>query len=169
MRKKKNALLEINHCYKQKVLVDWLFNIFGQLARTSPKWRRGNGKREAYRFVTRSLSALTPFYDQFFDNGKKIIPSNLKLNALALAIWFMDDGCKSRSSIYLNTQQFSKREQLNLIDLLFKQFGIESTLNKDKIYLRIRIRTKSVGRFVELVEPFVLKEFRYKFPSVMTP
>ena len=169
MRKKRNALLEINHCFDQKVLVDWMFFKFKEYTITNPKWRRTNGRREAYRFVTQSLPVFTPFYDQFFNKGKKIVPTNLKLSALALAVWFMDDGSKSRSSIYLNTQQFSKKEQLYLIDLLLKKFGIESTLNKDKIYLRIRIRTRSIGRFIKQVEPFVLEEFKYKIPSVMTP
>ncbi len=169
MRKKKNALLEINHCFEQRVLVDWLFKKFIELTKSNPKWRKGNGRREAYRFVTRSLPVFTPFYDRFFYKGKKIIPANLQLNPLTLAIWFMDDGCKSGSSIYLNTQNFSKEEQLHLIDLLCKQFDIESTLNKDKIYSRIRIRTGSARRFIGLIKPYVLKEFRYKFPSVMTP
>ncbi len=169
MRKKRNALLEINHCYAQKVLVDWMFGKFKELVKTNPKWRKGNGKREAYRFVTQSLPILNPYYDQFFKNGRKRIPINLKLNPLALAVWFMDDGSKTYSSIYLNTQQFSKEEQLILIDLLKAQFGIESTLNKDKIYFRIRIRTGSAKKFINLVKPFVLDEFRYKIPSVMTP
>ncbi len=169
MRKKKNAHLEINHCFAQKELVDWVFSKFKDLVITEPKWRRGNGRREAYRFATRSIPILTPFYEQFFPNKKKVIPDNLKLNSLILAVWFMDDGSKSRSSIYLNTQQFTKDEQLKLIDFLKDQFDIDSTLNKDKIYYRIRIRTQSVKKFIQLVEQFVLKEFRYKFPSVMTP
>lgn len=169
MRKKKNAHLEINHCYAQKALVDWIFSKFKDLVITEPKWRKGNGAREAYRFATRSLPTLTPFYDQFFPKRKKIIPRDLTLNPLTLAVWFMDDGCKSRSSIYLNTQQFPKLEQIQLMNLLEEQFGIESTLNKDKTYFRIRIRTRSVKRFIKLVEKFVLEEFKYKFPSVMTP
>ncbi len=168
MRIKKNAHLEINHSYDQKVLVDWIFQKFEKLVTTSPKWRKGNGKREAYRFATQKLPILTPFYNQFYKNGKKVIPSDLKLNGLSLAVWFMDDGSKSRSSIYLNTQQFTKDEQIRLVNLLKDQFGIESTLNKDKIYHRIRIRTQSVKRFIDLVKEFVLEEFRYKFPSVMT-
>ncbi|MBI2600069.1 hypothetical protein HYW43_04105 [Candidatus Daviesbacteria bacterium] len=168
MRKKKNAHFEVNHCYAQKVLVDWIFNKFSSIVTTPPKWRRGNGKREAYRFATLKLPILTPFYNQFYKNGKKIIPANIKLDSLALAIWFMDDGCKSRSSIYLNTQQFNQKEQFQLINLLRDQFGIEATLNKDKYYYRIRIRTRSVKRFIELVKEFVLEEFKYKFPSVMT-
>ena len=168
MRKKKNAHLEINHSFAQKALVDWIFSKFNSLVTTLPKWRKGNGSREAYRFATQKLPVLTPFYDLFYKEGKKIIPDNLKLNSLSLAVWFMDDGSKSRSSIYLNTQQFTKDEQSKLIGLLRSQFGIESTLNKDKLYYRIRIRTRSVKRFIELVKEFVLEEFKYKFPSVMT-
>ncbi|MBU2578231.1 hypothetical protein KKA69_05410 [Patescibacteria group bacterium] len=169
MRKKVNAYLEINHAYSQKVLVDWLYEKFQNLVSTLPKWRKGNENREAYRFFTRSLPELTPFYDLFFRNGKKTIPNNLRLDALSLAVWFMDDGCKSRSSIYLNTQQFSKTEQLRLIGFLRNQFDLKATLNKDKKYFRIRIRTGSIKKFVELVEKFILPEFRYKLPFVMTP
>ena len=139
MRIKKNAHLEINHSFNQKVLVDWIFSKFDGFVSTPPKWRKGNGKREAYRFATQKLPIFTPFYNLFYRDGEKFIPENLKLDPLSLAVWFMDDGSKSRSSIYLNTQQFTKDEQLKLIDLLRNQFDIDSTLNKDKIYYRIRI------------------------------
>lgn len=164
MRKKTNAYLEINHAYSQKTLVDWIYNQFKELVITPPKWRRGNGKREAYRFFTRSLPELTSYYDKFFINGKKIIPNNLKLNALSLAIWFMDDGSKSRSAIYLNSQQFSVDEQKKLIFILKNQFGLNSTLNKDKIYFRIRVRSESSKKMVEIIEKYILPDFRYKLP-----
>lgn len=169
MRKKKNAYLEINHCFAQKELVDWLYEKFENFVLTKPKWRKTNGSREAYRFSTRSLPVFTEYYDLFFIDKKKVIPQNLKLDCLSLAVWFMDDGSKNNSSVYLNTQQFSKQEQLRLIELLWKDFGIESTINKDKIYLRIRIRTKSAKRFVQLIDKFVFPGFKYKYPSVMTP
>lgn len=169
MRKKENAYLEINHCYKQKELVDWIYTKFDNFVLTPPKWRKGNGSREAYRFSTRSLPIFTSFYDLFYINKKKTIPKNLELDSLSLAVWFMDDGCKSRSSVYLNTQQFSVVEQNRLIRFLFNQFGIESTLNRDKQYFRIRLRTKSVSTFISLIEKYVLPEFKYKLPFVMTP
>lgn len=164
MRKKINAYLEINHAYSQKVLVDWIYSKFKNLVITPPKWRKGNGSREAYRFFTRSLPILTLFYNKFYINGEKIIPNNLKLNALSLAVWFMDDGSKSRSSIYLNTQQFTVEEQIKLIKILKNQFGLESTLNKDKIYFRIRVRSESSKKMVKIIKDYILPEFRYKLP-----
>lgn len=164
MRKKTNALLEINHSVKQKVLVDWVYTQIQIFVGTAPKQRKGNGKRIAYRFTTRSLPVFTPLYDQFFLNKKKRIPTNLELSPLTLAVWFMDDGSKSRSSIYLNTQQFSREEQIILQQMLLKQWKIETTLNKDKCYFRIRIRVSSVRKFVSLIKPYLLSEFYYKLP-----
>ena len=164
MRKKINAYLEINHAFSQKELVDWIYSKFKNLVLSSPVKRKNNGKRIAYRFFTRSLSVLTPFYDKFFKNGKKVIPNNLKLDSLGLAVWFMDDGSKSRSSIYLNTQQFTINEQKKLMFILKDQFGLLSTLNKDKSYFRIRVRSESSKKMVKIIEKYVLPSFRYKLP-----
>jgi hypothetical protein len=165
MRIKTNALCEINHCYKQKELVDWIYFKFKKFVGTKPKIHLGNGKRIAYRFTTRSLPIFNEFYKSFYVSGKKVIPKSLILNPLTMAMWFMDDGSKSRSSIYLNTQQFSQEEQEFLQKSLIDQWGIETTLNKDKIYTRIRIRVSSVQKFVSLIKPHILKSFYYKLPK----
>ena len=164
MRIKTNALLEINHSVKQKVLVDWIYTHLHEFVGTAPKQRKGNGGRIAYRFTTRSLPVFTDFYKQFFFKKKKLIPTNLILSPLTLAVWFMDDGNKSRSSVYLNTQQFSLEEQKLLRAKLYEQWQIETTLNKDKHYFRIRIKTSSVNKFIGLIKPYLLQEFYYKLP-----
>lgn len=165
MRIKTNALLEINHSVEQKELVDWLYASLKQFVGTEPKVRKGNGKRIAYRFTTRSLPIFTSLYYQFFPQGKKKLPIKITLSPLVLAVWFMDDGSKSRTSIYLNTQQFSLEEQELLRRMLYEQWGIETTLNKDKIYSRIRIRVSSIEKFVVLIKPYLLPQFYYKLPS----
>lgn len=164
MRIKTNALLEINHNFGQKELVDWMYSSLKQFVGTGPKVRKGNGKRIAYRFTTKSLPIFTSFYNRFFLNGRKKIPTYINLSPLVLAVWFMGDGSKSRSSIYLNTQQFSLEEQKLLCKMLYKQWQIETTLNKDKRYLRIRIRVSSIEKFVSLIKPYLLKQFYYKLP-----
>jgi hypothetical protein len=157
-----NALLEINHNFASKDYVDWKYEHLKVLVKTPPKWRDGNKGRIAYRFTTRSLPGITRFYEKFYQDGKKIIPRGLKLNPLAMAVWFMDDGSKTYNALYLNTQQFDLDGQQRLIKKLFNQWKIEATLNKDKIYHRIRIKTGSTPKFKKIIQHFVLPMFYYK-------
>lgn len=165
MRKKTHALLEINHSYKQKDYVDWLYQKFQNIVDTPPKVRKSNGNRIAYRFTTRSLPQLTEYYDSFFERRHKLIPDSFALRPLTLAVWYMDDGSRCDKDIYLNTQQFSQEEQRKLVLLLEKQYFIQSSLNKDKQYRRIRIKKDSVQKFMSLISPFVVSSMRYKLLS----
>ena len=157
-----NALLEINHSFSSKEYVDWKYEHLKNLVITPPKKRKNNGKRIAYRFTTRSLPEITQFYNKFYKNNNKIIFENIVLDPLVMAVWFMDDGNKTYNALYLNTQQFDLDSQYELINQLFNQWGIESTLNKDKIYFRIRIRTSSTPKFKKIIQSFVLPMFYYK-------
>jgi len=164
MRCKTNALLEINHSAKQSEYVEWKYEELKELVSTKPHKRFGNAGRIAYRFTTRSLPELTEIYRKFYQSGKKIIPDNLTIHPLSLAVWFMDDGCKSYRAIYLNTQKFNVTEQTKLSLLLRQQHGIKTSMNKDKKYYRLRIAVSSVGKFLEIIRPYLLPMFRYKTP-----
>ena len=165
MRCKTNALLEINHSSRQLSYVQWKYRHLAPLVSTPPRVRRGNGDRVACRFVTRSLPALTPYYRLFYEAGRKRVPE-VELSSLMLAVWFMDDGCRSRNAVYLNTQQFDVADQRRLLAMLDWQWGIDGTLNRDKCYRRIRISVDGTKRLAQLIEPHLLPELRYKLPYV---
>jgi hypothetical protein len=165
MRCKTNALLEVNHSAAQASYVDWKYRQLAELVATPPKVRNGNGNRVAYRFVTRSLPILTPYFRLFYETGKKRVPE-VELSPLALAVWFMDDGCRSRNAVYLNTQQFDWPSQRVLLRLLAEQWGIDATLNRDKTYHRVRISVSGTVRLASVIEPHLLPELRYKLPQV---
>lgn len=131
-----------------------------------PKRRRGNGRRVAYRFVTRALPELRPFYERFYGSGRKQVPDDVDLTPLTLAVWFMDDGSRSRRAVYLNTQQFDLESQYWLLDELWSRWEIAGSLNRDKQDRRIRITVEGTKRLMELIEPLVLPGFRYKLPQV---
>jgi recombination protein RecA len=164
MRCKANALIEFNHSAEQRTYVDWKFQQLVALVSTPPRLRSGNGGRMAYRFTTRSLPELTPYYRMWYQEGRKVVPP-LTLTPLTMAVWFMDDGCKSHRAIYLNTQQFDLESQGKLLNQLQEQWGVRASLNRDKSYFRIRIAVESVERFKSIVEPHVLTELKYKFPT----
>ncbi len=157
---RQNAFLEINHSFNQKQYVDWKYNVLKNIVKSPPKRRDYNG-RSAYRFFTRQHRELSQLYNIFYYNSHKIIP-DISLDPLILSVWFMDDGSKvSKDDVYLNTQQFSKNDQLKLLNML-KTIGLEARLNKDKQYFRIRFLKSSLLKFNEMIEPFVVPSMIYK-------
>ena len=161
-----DAFLEINHSVKAKDYVDYKFNKLKRICESAPKERATNEDRHAYRFFTKQHKDLTTLYGLFYKNKRKIIPKNLELDPMSIAIWYMDDGSKSRDSdVYLNTQQFSLLDQKKLLNCL-RKFGINARLNKDKKYYRIRILKESIQNFMDIVAPYMAPSMKYKL--VMT-
>ena len=167
MPSRSDAFLEINHSIKAKEYVDYKYTSLKRLCKSAPKERNTNEGRVAYRFFTKQSKELTELYNQFYKNNKKIIPKDLILYPVTLAIWYMDDGSRCRDhDIYLNTQQFSINDQKILLSKL-RNINIDARLNKDKKYYRIRILKTSIKTFMEIISPYVFKSMRYKL--VMTP
>ncbi len=159
---KKNALLEINHAFSQKAYVDWKYAELKALCKSAPKSRKNNGTRIAYRFTTRQHPEITKLHLLFYRDGKKSIPEYLNLDPIMLAVWFMDDGSRCRASdVYLNTQQFDLTDQERLRAML-ASIGIESSLNKDKEYLRIRIKKSSIPLLFKIISPYIISSMAYK-------
>lgn len=162
-----NAFLEVNHSIKAKAYVDYKFESLKRLCESSPKERLTNEGRIAYRFFTKQHKALTDLYYQFYQRGRKVIPTGLIIDPMTLAVWYMDDGSKSRDrDVYLNTQQFSVNDQKRLLHYL-RLLGIQARLNKDKHYFRIRIMKESIGLFMKTIAPHIIDSMKYKI--VITP
>ncbi len=159
---RRDAFLEINHAQDQCDYVTWKYKVLKNVSAKSPVVRNGNGKRKAIRFHTRQSPELTKLYNWFYKDKTKVIPSNLALDSLMLATWFMDDGSWCRASdVYLNTQQFSHHNQLILLDSLAK-IGLQARLNKDKDYQRIRFVKTSIPTLVKLIKPHIIPSMLYK-------
>jgi hypothetical protein len=159
---RKNALFEVNHSYSQKEYVDWKFNMLNSICRSGPKMRHGNGGRVAYRFNTRQNNELTGLHRKFYEEGKKVVPKELLLDPISLAVWFMDDGSWCRESdVYLNTQQFCNEDQERCMEML-SRFGIQSSLNKDKTYRRVRFKKSSLSKLWEIITPHIIPSMKYK-------
>ncbi len=159
--KRKNAFLEINHSFNQKEYVDWKYSALKNISNSSPKARKGNGDRIAYRFYTKQLSELTDIYRSFYTNSKKVIPENIILNPTILAVWYMDDGSKCADNFYLNTQKFELRDQQILL-LALKKMGLEAKTNRDKNYFRLRFLSFSVPKLKKIITEHIIPSMKYK-------
>lgn len=159
---RKDALLEINHSFSQKEYVDWKYSVLKNICASPPKTRKGNGKRIAYRFYSKQLPELTSYYELFYRNRKKRIPETIVLDPMVLAVWFMDDGSRCRDAdVYLNTQQFGIEDQRKLIHAL-RQLGLETNLNKDKCYYRLRFMKSSIPKLQAMLKGLIIPSMNYK-------
>lgn len=130
----------------------------------------GSHLSENIAFSTVSHAALRFYAQQFYQDGKKIVPKMIGklLTPRGLAYWYMDDGSmKSNQSkgVILNTQGFSRQEVKMLIDLLKEKFDLEASERKQKEGYQIYISGKSYEKFVALVGKWIHPSMKYKIPE----
>lgn len=151
-----NSRLQIRHSIKQQLYVDWLYNEFSNFVLTAPR-QLG----EAYFFRTRSLPLFTKWRTYFYINGKKIVPKNISLTPLGLAIWFMDDGYFDKKAVYFCTHSFLN-ESLNHLQTVLREFRFENSLILDRGHYKIRIAVSSTPQFISIVKPYMHPSLLYK-------
>ena len=152
----------VNHGPAQKNYVDWKYKILKNLVNSSPRFAE-----KCYYFRTVSHPFFNQLREQFYCGRKKIVPCELiekRLNPFILAVWIMDDGSRDSRQIRINSQCFSKEENLFLQRLLQAKLGIKATLNRDKDRYRLRISDQSMKIFARLVKPHIISSMLYKLP-----
>jgi len=169
------ARLKVEHSYKQKEYVDWLYQELKSWVRTKPKIRRMKtwGKlRKNYRFSTYGHRILGELRERFYKGRKKIIPNDLEkdINPLTLAVWYMDDGSiksKRHKGVFLNTQGFRKNDVRKLQRILKNKFEITSTTRKDKNGEQIYLGGRSGEKFIVLINAYIIPSMKYKIPQTL--
>jgi hypothetical protein len=116
-------------------------------------------------FKTLSYPCFNSYYDVFYSNNIKIVPSNIEqlLTPVSLAYWAMDDGSKKESGFIFCTHSFSLPDVELLSQVLSKNFNIESNIHKARLnqYV-IYIKSSSISHFKELVQPYFHPSLLYK-------
>ena len=79
----------------------------------------------------------------------------------------MDDGNKTGTGFRLNTQSFTKVENLLLIQILKEKFDLDCSLhlsgnNQQRIY----IKSRSMLKFKDLVSPYFHESMVYKLIEI---
>ena len=152
----------VNHGPAQKDYVDWKYDILKNLVNSPPRFAEN-----CYYFRTVSHPFFDQLREQFYSGRKKVVPCELieeRLNAFVLTVWIMDDGSRDNRQLRINSQSFSKEENLFLRELLQAKLGIKTTLNQDKGKYRVRICAGSMKVLAQLVRPYMIPSMLYKLP-----
>lgn len=170
------ARLRIQQSERHKDYVFWEYRILKNLVSQGPRkimvWYDRKRKKHHYSwyFHTRSCEKLGLLYQYFYRDRVKILPENIfeLITPRALAVWFMDDGSNTKESLTLNTHCFSRKDQLRIIGFLKENYGIATTLVKDRSKLKIRIGKFEYQKFINLIKLFVIPSMNYKIVIPVT-
>lgn len=177
-----NCFLKYDQCFKNTQLVYLVYAIFQDFVGTPPKLRYhtidGERKEHSMWFRTFRLPQLTHYQNLFYALNalgavERRVPANIEklLTPIALAFWFMDDRSKNLCQYSLHTQCFTLPEVKRLQQALGKNFGLEVSVHTDnkktgKSYYYLSIRSGSVKKFTQLVEPYIIESMRYKLHGI---
>ena len=155
--------VQLEHSMKGKAYLDWKFQELRNLAYRSLSTvtrmdKRSGKKYSSCRFWLRQY--FISWRKIFYRGKKKFFPRNLKILPLALAVWYMDDGCFSDKRCTLSTDNFSVRS-LRRIKAELKCLGLDAYIRSNG---KIGISAKSHQKFFKLIKPHMHKSMRYKLP-----
>lgn len=158
---------------KHSAYLMWLHNIISNLGYCNPikpEIQKRLGKkgvvRNVVRFKTWSYSSFNWIYELWYKNNIKVVPFNIGeyLTPLALAIWIMDDGSKSGSSLKLASNSFTFSECSQLVKVLYDKYNIKASVQSAGVENQyvIYIFKESMPILRDLVLPYVHPSMKYK-------
>lgn len=158
--------LKIEQSEQHQAYVQHLYELFQAWVLTPPQSKK-DGKRW---FQTVSHGAFRFYAQQFYREGRKVVPKLIHrlLKPRGLAYWFMDDGSLKDAhakAVVLNTQGFSREDVERLAQTLSDRFALEAYLRRQREGYQVVIAGRSLRRFLDLVEPQLIPEMRYKLPK----
>jgi hypothetical protein len=166
--------LKIEQSAQHEAYVRHLHGLFEPWVLSPPHSKRckaSNGSETiSWAFSTVSHAAFRFYAQQFYGEQRKRVPKLIHrwLTPRGLSYWYMDDGSvKSNQSkgVIFNTHGFQRPDVEHLIAVLQTQFALSAKLRHQKDGWQIYISGSCFEQFLELVEPCVLTEMRYKLPQ----
>lgn len=148
-----------------------LYDLFKEYTLKSPsiyniKDKKSNKVRSNLSFTTLALPCFNEYYDLFYKDGIKRIPTDIDryLTKMSLAYWIMDDGGFTGNGLKLYTNAYNLEEINILIQALNKNFSLKASVNKTSIkdQYTIYIPKSQMPLIVTLVKEYMHPIMLYK-------
>ena len=145
----------------------YVYNKFSHYCSNFPhlKVQELNGKTfHALYFASRTLPCFTYYYNIFYKNKIKVVPLDLYnlLTYEALAHWICCDGTKTSKGITLQTQSFSIKEVVFIINILIYKFNLKCSIHMQRNLPTIYIGARSMQKLQPYILPYVCDSMKYK-------
>ena len=173
-----NALLRIAHSVKQKKYLEWKRDIvqpmFGYPLILHDKPHVTDGKTYYNTWlVTRVNPQLTKLYPLLYNltTKRKFVTRNVldMLDDRAVAIWYMDDGCLSKTVgrgavVILATNSFTLEENELIRDWFYDRYSVSFNINEHKFSGTYNLRRgiSDSHKLLDAIAPYVIDSMKYK-------
>jgi hypothetical protein len=170
--------LSCSHGEKQKEYLEYKQNLFGGTIREY----KSVGYSTSQIFQLSSIVNGQTKYarELFFENNEKTVKNIIPyINDIALAFWYMDDGCLKKSGdtahyCELNTQGFSDEDQLLLVEYFKNTYGFNVRIDEmqptandvtKRTYKRLRFVNGDADKFFQIISKHIPEHMQYKLPE----
>lgn len=173
--------LHLLHSQKQKDYLEYKYNLIKDICKSGIKSTRIKGHRDTpyyYRvyLITRINRFLKALRKSLYIENKKFISRSIlnRIDDRGLAIWWMDDGCRSpqyrngkiHSVNYILSTNISKEENQIIVDWLVDKYSIRPNIIKQKDKYVLVFHTRDGRKFSNIIRPYIIPSMQYKINPV---
>jgi recombination protein RecA len=179
-RGRSGVRFRMGHGVRQEAYLDWKISLLDNI----PYSRSTNAKGAVFVDFTPLPELAELRRAIYFGDGKKHLSWDFlkELTPLALAVWYMDDGCFTLRSrglqrrtaggsgrIEIGVEAMSPGSRQRLVQYLRDSYGIEAkvTLRGARGKATLQFTTAASARFQQLVAPYVHPSMEYKLLPVL--
>ena len=159
--------------FSQKVdhegYVDWLLESLGSIAGNKQKARTSGYGTTMIPARTISCNQVENFTSWFVENGKKIIPEDIEISPISVAVMYMDDGSLSKNEGQLDrcTLHLSDYDE-GSVNNLVKAFEMQLHIYPVKYFGKgwnLRFNAFDADKLQMLVAPYICDCMQYKLSA----
>lgn len=172
----KNAQFVLSMIEDNEDFIDKYKAVLEHITTINKRKRKESKGKDMFEIKSRRHPFFTKLRKRiYFGSYKGIDPHALTLlDAEALSILYMCDGCLymcrgTSPSVTLNLKRLSYGDQFILKKALKEKLDLEWNINKHGKYYCLRLRNKDVGKFMEMVSPYMCESFSYKLIPTNSP